>query len=92
MPFVGRPKKTPQYMAPSNAVEKQAEEKSHYVAEVYVNRRKVGEHRAATEQEAFAAAKQDKQKFPGARVSIIMREAPRNERKAHIPSAPPAGA
>jgi hypothetical protein len=71
--FIGKPK------GPPNSAEKRAETESQHVAEVYVNRRKVGEHRAATEEEALSAARQDKQKYAGARVSIVMRDAPRSK-------------
>jgi hypothetical protein len=71
--FIGHPKEPP------NPAEQRAEQVSQHVAEVYVNRRKVGEHRAATEEEALAQARQDKQKYPGARVNIVLREAPRSK-------------
>ena len=71
--FIGKPKEPP------NPSEQRAEQVSQHVAEVYVNRRKVGEHRASTEEEALAQARQDKAKFPGARVNIVLREAPRSK-------------
>jgi hypothetical protein len=70
--FIGKPK-------PKSPIEQKAEQESQYVAEVYVNRRKVAEHRAATEEQAMSAAKQDRSKYPGARASIVMREAPRSK-------------
>lgn len=75
MPFVGKPKQV-------NPAEQKAEQQSQHVAEVYVNRRKVAEHRAATEGEAMSAAQQDKAKYAGARVSIVMRDAPRSKKHA----------
>jgi len=74
MPFVGKKQ-------PPNPSEERAEKVSQHVAEVYVNRRKVGEHRAATRQEAMAAAEADENKYPGARVSIVMRKAPRTKKE-----------
>lgn len=71
--FIGKPKEPP------NLSEQRAEQVSQHVAEVYVNRRKVGEHRAATEDQALSQARQDKAKFPGARVNIVLREAPRSK-------------
>jgi hypothetical protein len=71
--FIGKPKQPP------NPVEQRAEQQSQHVAEVYVNRRKVGEHRAATRQEAMAAAEQDEAKYPGARTNIVLRTAPRSK-------------
>jgi hypothetical protein len=71
--FIGKPK------GPPNPQEQQAEKASQFISEVYVNRRKVAEHRAATEEEAYSAAKADKAKYKGARVSINTREAPRSK-------------
>ena len=74
MPFVGKPRPTP----PDNAAEqRQIENETQHIAEVYVNRRKVAEHRASTAQKAHELAEQDKSKYAGQRVSIILREAPR---------------
>ncbi len=77
--FIGKPKKpkTPGPYEPATHAEEKAERESRFVAEVYVNRRKVGEHRAPTEEQAHAAAETDKRKYPNSRVSIILREAPR---------------
>lgn len=77
MPFVGKQKQH----QPPNPAEQRAERESEHVAEVYVNRRKVGEHRAATRQEAMSAAEADENKYAGARVSIVMRKAPRSKGK-----------
>ena len=74
--FIGKPKQH----APPNPAEQRAERESQYVAEVYVNRRKVAEHRASTEGEAMQAANADKQKYAGARVSTVLREAPRSKK------------
>jgi hypothetical protein len=72
MPFIGKPhQKSP--------VEQQAEAKSAHVAEVYVNRRKIAEHRGASEEEALSAARQEKAKYPGAKIEIRMRDAPRSK-------------
>lgn len=73
MPFIGKPK------PPPNPDEKRAEAASVHVAEVYVNRRKVAEHRAATREEAMAQAKADEAKYPGARTSVVLRTAPRSK-------------
>ena len=73
MPFVGKKHEPP------NPSEKRAEVESQHVAEIYVNRRKVGEHRGATRQEAISAAEADEKKYPGARVEIRMRTAPRGK-------------
>ena len=75
MPFVGKPKARPA----ANPAEQRAEQQSVHVAEVYVNRRKVAEHRGATEQEVISAANADKAKYKGARVSVNLREAPRSK-------------
>lgn len=74
--FIGKPKQH----APPNPAEQRAERESQYVAEVYVNRRKISEHRAATESEAIQAAQADKQKYAGARVSTVIREVPRSKK------------
>lgn len=74
MPFVGKQKQPP------NPDEKRAEQASQHIAEVYVNRRKVAEHRGATEAEVTSAAQADKQKYAGARVSVVLREAPRSKK------------
>ena len=76
MPFIGKPK---QSTAP-NPVEQRAEQQSQHVAEVYVNRRKVGEHRGATRAEVVAAAEADEAKYKGARTNIVLREAPRSKK------------
>ena len=73
--FVGKPRKPP------NPAEQRAEQESQHVAEVYVNRRKVGEHRGSTEAEVLSQAQQDKQKYAGARVSVVLREAPRSKKQ-----------
>jgi len=74
MPFVGKPKQPP------NPAEQKAEQASSHIAEVYVNRRKVGEHRGASEAEVMQAAQADKAKYAGARVSVVLREAPRSKK------------
>jgi hypothetical protein len=76
MPFVGKPKQQTQ----PNPAEQRAEQQSAHVAEVYVNRRKVGEHRGASQAEVTQAAEADKAKYKGARVSIVLREAPRSKK------------
>lgn len=74
--FIGKPRNEP----PDPTVQR-AEHESQHVAEVYVNRRKVGEHRAATQAEALSQAEQDKQRYAGARVSVVLREAPRSKKQ-----------
>ena len=74
MPFIGKPKQP-------NPAQQEAERSSAFVSEVYVNRRKVAEHRGATEEEAMAQAKNTKAKYgkPGVHVEIRSREAPRGK-------------
>jgi len=73
MPFIGKPRQP-------NPAQEQAERSSAYVSEVYVNRRKVGEFRGATEEEALSQARASKAKYskPGAHVEVRSREAPRS--------------
>jgi len=70
--FVGKPKA-------KQPVDLEAERNSAHIAEVYVNRRKVGEYRGETEESARAQANAAKAKYAnqGGRVSIVLREAPR---------------
>jgi hypothetical protein len=70
MPFIGKPKS-------KDPIVSKAEHESQWVAEVYVNRRKVAEHRAANEAAAHSQAVADRSKYPGA--EIRMREAPRGK-------------
>jgi hypothetical protein len=75
MPFIGKPKQ----QTPPDLGAERAEKVSQHVAEVYVNRRKVGEFRGATRQEAMSKAEQEEAKYKGSRVSINMRQAPRSK-------------
>jgi hypothetical protein len=77
MPFVGKPKQKAQ----PSPEEQRAERESLHVAEVYVNRRKVGEHRGATRAEALAAAEAEERKY-GADAKILVRKAPRSKENA----------
>jgi hypothetical protein len=67
MPLVGKPQ--------PSAGDRAAEE-TKYVAQVYVNRRKMWEYRANTESEAYSKASAEKKKYKGTNSIIVVRQAP----------------
>jgi dsRNA-specific ribonuclease len=75
MPLVGQPK--PQAGA-NPAAQTQVEKSTAYIAQVYVNRRKVYETTGASEDEAYQKAKQQKQQYEsrGLNAVIVVRKSP----------------
>jgi hypothetical protein len=72
MPFVGKPAGGAE--TSSSASDRQVEE-TKYVAQVYVNRRKMWEYRANTESEAFSKASVEQKKYKGSNSIIVVRKA-----------------
>lgn len=54
-----------------------AVERSNFVAQLYIGRRKVWEGRAATYEQASSLANQEKHKYPNSKSSIVIRESKR---------------
>jgi hypothetical protein len=52
-----------------------AAEQTRFVAQLYVARKKVWEGRANSHEEASNMAKQEKAKYPGARSTVVIKEA-----------------
>jgi len=67
-----------QQVSANPAAQQQVEKNTMYISQVYVNRRKVWEGSAATEEQAFQAAKQQKQQYEskGLNAVIIVRKSP----------------
>jgi hypothetical protein len=72
MPFVGKP--TGGTEPNASASDRQVED-TKYVAQVYVNRRKMWEYRANTESEAFTKASTEQKKYKGSNSIIVVRKA-----------------
>jgi len=73
MPLVGQSKPTP-----NPAAQAQVEKQSQYIAQVYVNRRKVYEVYGASEDEAYQKAKSQKAQYSakGLNAVVVVRKAP----------------
>jgi hypothetical protein len=49
-------------------------ERTQFIAQLYVNRRKVWEGRATTHEEAAQMAKREKAKYPGTKSTTVIKE------------------
>lgn len=71
MPFVGKPR------PPASTPAERAVDESRFVASLYVNRKKVWEGRASSEEEAARLAREEKSKHKGVKTTTTITESPR---------------
>ena len=64
----------PSLVGKGNARDRAAVDKNQFIAQLYINRRKVWEGRANSEEEAARMAKHEKSKYPGTKSTTVIKQ------------------